>query len=239
MSAADAPAGAARITLAGEQLHLLPERAVWWPATGTLFVADLHLGKGAHFRARGLPVPHGTTGDTLDRLGLLLQRHAVQSLVVLGDFVHARDALTARRLPALQAWRVNHAHVTITLVAGNHDRPVSHWPAGLALQVAREPHPLPPSALLAAHHPKPVPGHAVLAGHLHPAVTLAGPGGDRLRLPCFALREDLLVLPAFGAFTGASTHGVPEGATAFAVTPAQVHAVRTLSAPLARPAIRK
>jgi DNA ligase-associated metallophosphoesterase len=223
--AADAPPGAAPITLAGERLHLLPERAVWWPATATLFVADLHLGKGAHFRARGLPVPHGTTGDTLDRLSLLLQRHAVRTLVVLGDFVHAADALAAPRLPALQAWRAAHAEVAITLVAGNHDRPVAHWPAGLALQVAPEPHPLPASALLAAHHPQPVPGHAVLAGHLHPAVMLQGPGGDRLRLPCFAVRDDLLVLPAFGAFTGASARGLPAGARAYAVTPTLVRAV--------------
>lgn len=218
--------GAAPITLAGERLHLLPDRAVWWAATRTLFVADLHLGKGAHFRARGLPVPHGTTGDTLGRLTALLQRLPVRELLVLGDFVHAAEALAAPRLPALQAWRAAHADLQVTLVTGNHDRPVTHWPAELGLQLAREPHALAPSALLAAHHPQPVAGHAVLAGHLHPAVTLEGPGRDRLRLPCFAVRDDLLVLPAFGAFTGTSTRAVPAGATTYAVTPDRVRAIR-------------
>ena len=42
---------------AGEPLHLLPERALWWPAARVLFVADLHLGKAATYRALGQPVP--------------------------------------------------------------------------------------------------------------------------------------------------------------------------------------
>ena len=41
-------------------LALLPERAVWREDTRTLFVADVHIGKAAHFRAsRGVPVPAG------------------------------------------------------------------------------------------------------------------------------------------------------------------------------------
>ena len=42
-------------------------------ASRTLFVADLHLGKSATFRARGLPVPSGTTQDNLRRLAALVQ----------------------------------------------------------------------------------------------------------------------------------------------------------------------
>jgi hypothetical protein len=30
--------------VAGERLVLLPDRAAWWPAARTLFVADFHLG---------------------------------------------------------------------------------------------------------------------------------------------------------------------------------------------------
>lgn len=54
--------GACAIALHGERIDLLPERAAWWPAARTLFVADAHLGKAAVFRARGLPVPEATTG---------------------------------------------------------------------------------------------------------------------------------------------------------------------------------
>lgn len=215
--------GAVVLPLGGHALHLLPQRAVWWPAHRTLLVADLHLGKGAHFRARGLPVPTGTTADTLERLSTLLRSLPVRELVVLGDFVHAADAFAPPRLVALTAWRRAHADVTVTLVPGNHDRHLRSWPASLALTVQAAPYRLQPgSSLLAAHHPRPVAGGVVLAGHLHPAVQLQGQGRDRLRLPCFALQGgDLLVLPAFGAFTGAA-RALPPGALAFVVTPERV-----------------
>src|SRR4029453_9621770 len=55
------------------------------------------------------------------------------------------------------------------------------------------------------HTPQWVDGLTTLAGHLHPAVTLHGRGGDSVRLPCFWIRERLVVLPAFGAFTGGAS----------------------------------
>src|SRR2546429_8224232 len=39
----DALAGSLGILLAGEPVHLLAQHALWWPAQGTLFIADLHL----------------------------------------------------------------------------------------------------------------------------------------------------------------------------------------------------
>ncbi|HET7427286.1 MAG TPA: DEAD/DEAH box helicase, partial [Gemmatimonadales bacterium] len=55
------------LRLAGEDLVLLPERALFWPRTATLVVADLHWGKAATFRAAGIPIPTGTTGEDLAR----------------------------------------------------------------------------------------------------------------------------------------------------------------------------
>ncbi|CAN5366364.1 hypothetical protein BH10PSE17_BH10PSE17_35830 [soil metagenome] len=51
----------ASVEQAGERLELLPERAIWWPGERTLLIADVHFGKGAAFRALGVPVPRGTT----------------------------------------------------------------------------------------------------------------------------------------------------------------------------------
>src|SRR5581483_12363457 len=46
-----------RVGLQGESLLLLPERALLWERTGTLVVADAHLGKAAAFRAAAIPLP--------------------------------------------------------------------------------------------------------------------------------------------------------------------------------------
>ena len=61
----------------GAELRLMPERAAWCAQSETLFVADVHLGKAATFRARGLPVPQGTTTETLTRLSQALRRQTL------------------------------------------------------------------------------------------------------------------------------------------------------------------
>ncbi|MGJ7615498.1 MULTISPECIES: ligase-associated DNA damage response endonuclease PdeM [unclassified Variovorax] len=183
---------------AGESLCLLPERAVWWPAQRTLFLADLHLGKAATYRALGQPVPGGTTQENLARLDALIAAHAPQHIVFLGDFLHAAQARTV--LAAVEAWRAGHADVAMTLVRGNHDSRAGDPPAALRIDVVEEPHLLGPFAC--CHHPQAHATHFVLAGHLHPACKLYGPGRDRVRLPCFVSDAQQAVLPAFGEFTG-------------------------------------
>ncbi|HSI51835.1 MAG TPA: ligase-associated DNA damage response endonuclease PdeM [Ideonella sp.] len=197
---------------AGEELWLLPERAVWWPSRGLLLVADLHLGKAATFRALGQPVPAGTTAANLARLDALLAAYPATQLTFLGDFLHAPEARTQTVLAAVRQWREAHAVLEVVLVRGNHDLRAGDPPPSLGIRVVDEPWPLDePGAWLACHHPQVLPGRRVLAGHWHPAVSLQGPGRDRLRLPCFCLdrpgggEAGLLVLPAFGEFTGAAS----------------------------------
>lgn len=86
------------------------------------------------------------------------------------------------------------------LVEGNHDRHAGAPPAALGIQVVQEPFTL--GSLALCHHPQVVPSRHVIAGHLHPCVRLYGGAYDSVRLPCFWLREQLTLLPAFGEFTG-------------------------------------
>lgn len=194
--------GALPITLAGEAVVLLPERALWWPRERALFVADVHLGKAASFRALGQPVPAGTTRDNLDRLSGLVNALGARSLVVLGDFLHAATAQQAQVIDPVLAWRERHAALRCLLVRGNHDSHAGDPPAALRFDIVNEPFRVGPFA--ACHHPQQVAGAMVLAGHLHPAVQLRGRGLDRLRLACFCEGENWLILPAFGAFTGST-----------------------------------
>lgn len=193
-------AAAFALTLQGEVLHLLPERALWWPTGRTLFVADVHLGKAASFRALGQPVPSGTTAENLDRLTALLHGWPAQRLVFLGDLLHAAHGRAPRVLSAVAAWREAWSTVEMVLVRGNHDDRAGDPPPAWGIEAIDEPWRLGPWAC--CHHPQSVPGACVLAGHLHPVCHLRGPGRDRLRLPCFVRDADALILPAFGAFTG-------------------------------------
>ena len=56
-----------------EAVELCADRALYWTRARTLFVADVHLGKAAAFRAGGVPVPRGTTATDLARLTALMR----------------------------------------------------------------------------------------------------------------------------------------------------------------------
>ncbi len=185
----------------GQALLLLADKAVWWPAQRALLVADVHIGKAVTFRALGVPVPRGTTSETLAALSALVERWQAQRVVVLGDFLHAAQSHAPATLGALARWRERHPDLALTLVRGNHDDRAGDPPQKLGIEVVDEP--LTIDGLALCHHPRAQAGAAyTLAGHLHPCVALYGRANDRLRLPCFHFGPEVGVLPAFGSFTG-------------------------------------
>jgi DNA ligase-associated metallophosphoesterase len=203
------------VTFGGERLQLLPQKAVLVPRTHTLLIADAHIGKAVSFRALGVPVPRGTTSDTLGRLALLVQQHAVRRIVFLGDFLHSARSHAASTLGAVARWRQAHAALELVLVRGNHDDRAGDPPAALGFTVVDEP--LIEGGLALCHHPRPREGAYVLAGHLHPCIGVGGRAHDRLRLPCFHFGAQVGVLPAFGSFTGMHPVIVETGDRVFAV----------------------
>lgn len=218
-----------RIEVGGAELSLLPERAAWWSAERTLLVADVHLGKAMSFRRLGVPVPGGTTRDTLDRLEALVRAHGAARIVFLGDLLHSRHAQGEATLRALADWRERHARLELVLVRGNHDAHAGDPPAALGVRCVDEPFVLAAAPRLAlCHQPRARPGHYVLAGHSHPC-TSVGRGLERLRLPCFHIGEALGVLPAFGGFTG--MHPIVRGPDdrVFVVADNAVHPLKTLT----------
>lgn len=212
-------------------MALLPCGALYLPDSSALLVADAHFGKAASFRQRGVPVPQGTTTETLTRLSRALAQTNAAHLVFLGDFLHSADAHAAPTQQALMEWRGQFAQLAITLVRGNHDNRAGDPPASLGLQVVDEPFVLPgaKTPLALCHHPQTVAGAYVLAGHDHPCVVLRGAGKDRLRLPCFVLGDVATnavgVLPAFGSFTGMHPLARRAGDRVFAVAGSTVREV--------------
>ena len=190
----------ATLAVGGHTLTLLPRKAAFLDDLSTLLVADAHIGKAVSFRKWGVPVPRGTTTETLSVLTALVESTGARRIVFLGDFLHSARSHAASTLGAVARWREKHAALELTLVRGNHDDRAGDPPAQLGFTVVDEPLVL--GGLALCHHPKPRDGLYVLAGHLHPCVTLGGRAYDTLRLPCFHFGPQVGVLPAFGSFTG-------------------------------------
>ncbi|MEM6261406.1 MAG: ligase-associated DNA damage response endonuclease PdeM [Bacteroidota bacterium] len=189
------------LSLANESLQLLPEAALFWEAPRILFLADLHLGKAAHFRKNGIPIPGNVQGANLERFRQLVEKTQPERVIFLGDLFHSR---------LNQAWEAfvevldQFPAVSFELVQGNHDiLPKSAYEdAHLVIHQGD----LDLKPFLLRHFPMDVENlpldRYVLAGHVHPGIRLQGAGRQRLRLPCFYFTDRQGILPAFGAFTG-------------------------------------
>lgn len=212
------------ISIADQSLLLLAQHALYWPAQRLLVVADIHFGKAASFRALGVPVPAGTTTQNLAQLDVMLAAHAVDHVLFLGDFLHARAAHASATMSAIRRWRLRHPALRLTLVRGNHDDRAGDPPSDLAIDIVDEPHIMAPFAF--CHHPQhSVLGH-VVAGHVHPVYRLST-ASDSARLPCFVVGERCSLLPSFGAFTGGHAVAHSAGERLFVVAEDRVFAVPT------------
>jgi DNA ligase-associated metallophosphoesterase len=216
--------GAVTISVAGEEIDLLPDYAAYWHGAETLLIADPHFGKAATFRAAGIFVPEETTAMTLTRLDLLLQTTNARRIVFLGDFLHAREGRHPLTLSAIDEWRAANSFVEMLLVRGNHDKRAGDPPESLQIECVDGPALEGPFAL--AHHPARVPGAYVLAGHVHPGARLYGAGRERARLSCYWFGRECGVLPAFGEFTGLADVEAEAGDRVWVTTGEEVIEVR-------------
>lgn len=230
----------------GKRFVLLSERAMLWPERAMLILSDLHLGKDAHLRRSGIPVPAGGQETTLERLETLIRRHRPARILVVGDLFHSRrnsgwDAFTA--------WREQRSEQEWVLVRGNHDilplgsyreagiEVVTEWREG-GVRMAHEPDAPAEPDPLADLQTEPVdparapePAHALhppptVCGHLHPGVRIALGGRQKVVLPCFHLSDERLILPAFGELTGLHALPVGRGELAFAMAEGRIFQVR-------------
>ncbi len=182
------------------EVELRGDRTLYWPAEDALLVADVHLGKEAHFQAHGVPVPSGGLQDTLGRLTLALDDSEARRLIVLGDLIHHRDCLGGATGRKLATW-LDDTEASVLLVAGNHDRGAHRWLADQGVTVTADP--LIFGDLLLHHGDQPLPpteSSYAVAGHLHPTVRIKA-AGDSLRLPCFCMDPHRALLPAFTEFS--------------------------------------
>ncbi len=205
----------ATLSIHGDELVLLPEKAAYWPAGAALLVADVHLGKSETFQRWGIPIPSQVNTATLDRLQRVCDRTQARQLFILGDLFHAQAGCVDAVIDGWQTFLAT-TQVAAHLIVGNHDRALANTLAALSLTCHTHPIAAPP--WLFSHEPVPAAAGVNVCGHVHPCVRLGGKG-DRLRLPCFywEANDQRLTLPAFGEFTGGYDVAIAPGTTAYVI----------------------
>lgn len=187
--------------------YLLAEKGLFLPLSRTLVLADLHLGKAAHFRKSGIMIPaQAGTHQDYQNLHRLILKYNPLRIIFLGDLFHSVENASwqyfiafAQQYPQLQ----------LSLIRGNHDilPRIRYNEANLLIYEDQ----LAEGDLIFSHAPlNEVPsGTLNMAGHIHPAATLKGAAKQSLQLPCFHFEPPYLLLPAFGSLTG--TYILPKG----------------------------
>jgi DNA ligase-associated metallophosphoesterase len=221
---------------------LLPGRGALLPASRTLLVADLHLGKAATFRRAGIPIPEGSAQGDLARLEALIRDHAVARVLVLGDLLHAASGCTPDVVAEFRAFRDRLTTTAVVLVLGNHDVAARRLAGDLGLDACVSALDEPPlrfvhiAATATADDDEATPSKIglVVAGHVHPRVKLRAPSGDRFADRCFHLDDDVLTLPAFGSFTGGHAVEITDRARVWLARDDAVLEVTRLARPATR-----
>ena len=211
------------VIIQGQQFILDPRKAIWWADAATLITADLHLGKVAHFRNRGLAVPPGLSDQNFRYLSELIAEYSPQRLLFLGDLFHS---VFNEVWIEFSDFRAAYPEISFELVEGNHDilKPSRYVEAGLV--VHQEPYF--ESNFMFSHYPQreiPVDKYN-LCGHIHPGVVLEGNGRQTMKLPCFYFGKKQGILPSYGSFTGAVAVPVEEGDQVFVVGEGTVFSVK-------------
>lgn len=183
------------LAVAGKSFRADVSGALYWPSERALIVADLHLGKGASFAARGQMLPPYDTKDTLSRLGDAIDRYKAETVIALGDSFHDAGALDSLMPEERDMLAVIQDDCEWIWVTGNHDPSIRVSAGGHVLpEVCVE-------GLTLRHEPAASGVTHEIAAHLHPAAKLVMHGYS-VRRPCFVGNGMRLVMPAFGSFTG-------------------------------------
>jgi DNA ligase-associated metallophosphoesterase len=212
--------GSQTITLKDQQLSLLPQRLVFWHERNMLILADPHFGKAAAFRRSGIAIPTGTSVHDLQQLYEGIAAVGAKSVLVLGDLMHAPGISSPDLKADVRRRRKEKLDIEWLLVRGNHDHSGDEMAAAFGFRQVVDQLILPPFTFV--HRPEVRSGTYVLSGHLHPAVQLAGKGGQRERLPCFFIGRKHAMLPSFGSFTGNAIVRPGAGDRIYAIADEQV-----------------
>ena len=203
------------IVIQGQELCLLPEKAIFLPQHQALLISDVHLGKSETFQRFGIPIPSQVNHATLERLKQACNCTQARQLFILGDLFHAKAGMVDE---VIDSWLMFLAETQLDahLILGNHDRALADDLSQLSLTCYTDA--IDFNALVLSHEPLPIYQGINICGHIHPCVRIGG-GSDRLRLPCFYWEENLnrLTLPSFGEFTGGYDVSINRESTAYVI----------------------
>ncbi|MXO04988.1 ligase-associated DNA damage response endonuclease PdeM [Flavobacterium sp. HBTb2-11-1] len=184
-----------KVQIKNENFILHPSGAVYWESKKMIIISDVHLGKVTHFRKHGIAVPQSAVSENFRKITEVLDYFEPEKIIFLGDLFHSSKNA---EWDLFEEWISNHNQETY-LIAGNHDiiDQKHYYEIGILVVDSLE-----LDHFLFTHHPTEKQDFFNFSGHIHPGIILRGLGLQSLKLRCFFQKNNQMILPAFGEFTG-------------------------------------
>lgn len=186
----------------------LRDRAAYVESSGTLVLADVHLGKDA---TSNVEMRLGEREDVTGRFAALVDRFDPREVVIAGDLLHSFSTLPRGVMGTLEDLRASarEAGAELLVTPGNHDTRLGDLWKGPTERERR----VGDWLVTHGHEAPEAAADRYLVGHDHPAIEIEG-----RRRPCYLYGEgvyrgaDVLVLPAFTRLAaGTPVNGVRNG----------------------------
>ncbi|WP_066436230.1 ligase-associated DNA damage response endonuclease PdeM [Chryseobacterium sp. CCH4-E10] len=208
-----------KIKIRQETFTLTNQRALFWEEQKALILSDLHIGKTAHFRKNGIALANQIMKNDLERLSILIEYFKPEKFMVVGDLLHAGDNSD---VDEFCVWRNQYSDLEFHLIEGNHDRISKKLESKLCLNFKSEL--LEINDFMLIHdfekkHPK-----FQITGHIHPGFVINS-AVKKIKLPCFVVTENQILLPAFSEFTGLDTKNLPKKGRFYVFTDAEIYEI--------------
>lgn len=169
--------------------------------TGTLLIADLHIGYETALEGEGFAMPRIQNERMLEKINLAIDKFDPDSVVIAGDLKHNFDRnLRAEWEGVERMIDAVSKRSRLIVVRGNHDNYLASILSKRNIALRNE---------FFLGDVKVVHGHrttefwegGMIFGHEHPAITLREATGASVKIPCFLYSpiDDRLVLPAFSS----------------------------------------
>ncbi len=186
-----------KIMLAGLELRPDLSGALLLPEMAALIISDLHLEQGTSLARRGIRVPPFDTNITISMLEDVIWRFKPQRVIFLGDSFHDDEGETRVEEALMFRLQKIASGYECFWICGNHD---PSPPRNLSGHAADH---LLLGPLTFRHEPARLRKEEFeICGHLHPGCGVTQ-RGRRVSGKCFIADERRLIMPAFGAYTGA------------------------------------
>lgn len=190
------------LKFANQNLVFTNQRALFWETQNALVLSDLHIGKSATFRKNGIPISQSILIEDLQRLKALIDHFKAEKLIIVGDLFHAEFNTD---IDYFKDWLLQFDNLKLQLIIGNHDRLSATLYEDLNIEIFKPSLKLNPFTFV--HDLNECKDDAFyISGHIHPGYVLKGKGKQFIKLPCYQVFDNHIVLPAFSKFTGLNTN---------------------------------